>query len=811
MRRFYVVVAILSLLALQAMGQAANHAVISEVGPMAGASSVYNTGEYIELYNPLQTDVTFGANVQIISGNTSGTNAAEWQISLAGKTIKAYGFLLIGDGGVVGADVAFPASKNLANSGTRSCVQLRDGAAVIDAFGWDQATTPLISAEGTSFKPSSTSSDKKSFERKSGLLVTAPDTLGNAWDSNNNSNDFFENTSANANPQNSSSKIEINPYQVLPSTVGSAVVAPAQWKFDQPTTLTLIIKTPNDTLRGVRFIKPGIFTWTSSNISVQPATILKSQSGDTTTMTNFALSAADSIVVTISGVVSVDSTDEIAIDVRTSTNGTTFGSIQNLPKTLVYGTPRTVAQVKVKLGNGIPALLGKWVVTRGVVTVSNEFTAATAPNGPAFMQDATGGVALYDSSVALVTQRGDDIIVLGKVAPFNELYELTPCSILQKMGEGISFDTTVVTIPQIKSQPQAGVEQYESRLIRINNIGSVNTTAWNVTGSGTNYNLTAGTDTIQVRISARTNLANLPTPSGAFDVVGVLGQFGTSYQIQPRSVDDIVLEGNGPRFTSQPVLTSINSTGLTFTWTTDVAGTSTANYGTTTAYGSTATDTNKVLNHTLALTGLKSATIYNIQLGSASTGGTTLTQNLIVSTASKTSTGQMNVYFNKSVNNVLARGDSARTVSISAKLVSRISAAMYSIDAALYSLSGTVGSNIASALVSAQSRGVKLRVIGENDNKGTLPWGTLGTSVIFDAFDPINAGAGLMHNKFVVIDNRDTTSDTDDWVWMGSWNATDPGDGNDAQNVVEIQDKALANAYTTEFNEMWGSSTDVAN
>ncbi len=68
-----------------------------------------------------------------------------------------------------------------------------------------------------------------------------------------------------------------------------------------------------------------------------------------------------------------------------------------------------------------------------------------------------------------------------------------------------------------------------------------------------------------------------------------------------------------------------------------------------------------------------------------------------------------------------------------------------------------------------------------------------------------------MHNKFAVFDYRDTSSFTDDWVWSGSWNATDPGNNNDAQNAIVIQDKALAGAYTLEFDEMWGSDTDTPN
>jgi phosphatidylserine/phosphatidylglycerophosphate/cardiolipin synthase-like enzyme len=340
-------------------------------------------------------------------------------------------------------------------------------------------------------------------------------------------------------------------------------------------------------------------------------------------------------------------------------------------------------------------------------------------------------------------------------------------------------------------------------------------TTWAVTGSGTNFKVYAGGDNIQIRISAKTNIANTAIPTGNFDLVGALGQFLSSYQILPRSLDDIIIEGGGPRIVSgAPYESNMTSSSITFNWTTDSPGNSIVIRGLTSTYTDTLKDTNSVTTHQLVVNGLAPATIYHIMLGSTNAVGTTYTNDYLVSTASKNSAGTMNVYFNHSVNTALAKGENAQNVEISSKLISRIAAATYSVDAALYSLSGTVGNNVAAALITAKNRGVKIRVIGEADNNGTAPWSTLssaGITVIFDTYDAINAGAGLMHNKFVIIDNRDTTSDTDDWVWTGSWNATDPGNTNDAQNVIEIQDKALANAYTTEFNEMWGSNTDVPN
>lgn len=68
-----------------------------------------------------------------------------------------------------------------------------------------------------------------------------------------------------------------------------------------------------------------------------------------------------------------------------------------------------------------------------------------------------------------------------------------------------------------------------------------------------------------------------------------------------------------------------------------------------------------------------------------------------------------------------------------------------------------------------------------------------------------------MHNKFVVVDGT--------WVWTGSWNFTINdtfgSDANRTANIrsghtnhgIEIRSADLADAYTGEFEEMWGSTT----
>jgi len=813
------VVSLVVLLVQFVIAQPAAHIVISEVGPMGGASSAYNTGEFIELYNPFSVDVTFGPYVQIVSGAVpAGSNAAEWQTSLAGKTIKGYGFLLVGDGGQTSpaVDIAFPGNKNLSNSGVRSCVQLRDGATVIDAFAWDASTT--LTGEGTKFTPSTTASDKKTFERKSGPSATSHSTTGNAWDSNDNATDFFQNTSSTANPQNSSSPIAINPYNNVPANgIGTASLLPGRWSSASPMTLTFTFSPAGDTVRGFKFTKPRPLSWNIASIIVQPNTIVLSQSGDTTILRNFILKGTDSIVVTIPNVSSVDTTNEFSFYVQSAKDSINFSPLQGQPKTLVYGAARPMSWVKAKDGAGNHLYIGKWVVVKGVVTVANEF------GGPSYLQDATAGIAMYDSSVSQNVAEGDEILLLGIVSPYNDMFELNPCQLLQTVSQGNAVDTLVMSIVQIKAQNQNGVEPYECRLIRVNGINKVVTTtgstatSWITTGSGTNYELISGIDTMEVRISTKANLANSSVPSSQFDIVGTLGQFTTYYQILPRSYNDIIVEGAGPHIISAaPFESNMTASGMKISWQTDSPGSSIVIRGLTATYSDTLVDTNRLINHELFMSGLLPATIYHIKIGSKNSAGTTYTNDYIVSTASQTSKGTMNVYFNHSVNTALAKGENAQVVDISSKVISRINTAKHSIDAALFSFSGTVGINVAAALVAAKNRGVQVRMIGEADNlsAGTPPWSAFnanGIPNILDTYDAVNAGAGLMHNKFFIIDLQDPASDTTSWVITGSWNSTDPGNIDDAQNVIEIQDRALANAYTIEFNEMWGGSTATPN
>lgn len=122
-------------------------------------------------------------------------------------------------------------------------------------------------------------------------------------------------------------------------------------------------------------------------------------------------------------------------------------------------------------------------------------------------------------------------------------------------------------------------------------------------------------------------------------------------------------------------------------------------------------------------------------------------------------------------------------------VVTAIDAAQLSIDAALYSL--TLNS-VRQALIHAHRRGVEVRVVIESDNLDGYDPQALkeaGIPIIGDRRD------GLMHNKFVVIDQSE--------VWTGSMNLTEEGTYADRNNLIRIRSPKVAADYQAEFDEMF--------
>lgn len=142
-------------------------------------------------------------------------------------------------------------------------------------------------------------------------------------------------------------------------------------------------------------------------------------------------------------------------------------------------------------------------------------------------------------------------------------------------------------------------------------------------------------------------------------------------------------------------------------------------------------------------------------------------------------------------------------------LLNEINAAKHTIDFAIYGIDGQP--EIVNALINAQNRGVKIRWVYDTDKDGrTIYKDSVNLAKILqnnrmdiDIIVPSNNSASvrdaIMHNKFFIFDNQK--------VWAGSANIakTDLA-GFNANSVILINSKDVANLYKEEFEKMFSGS-----
>lgn len=123
-------------------------------------------------------------------------------------------------------------------------------------------------------------------------------------------------------------------------------------------------------------------------------------------------------------------------------------------------------------------------------------------------------------------------------------------------------------------------------------------------------------------------------------------------------------------------------------------------------------------------------------------------------------------------------------------LVALIAGATTSIDIAAFDFDRQI---VIDALIAAKGRGVTVRMVGDGDNAGEAGYVQIGAAGISIVNRP--AGSAIMHNKFVVVDNR--------YVWTGSTNISDHDILMSNNNALIIDSPTMAAAYKTEFAEMF--------
>lgn len=787
-----------------------------------------STGEWVELVVVGESVDLRGWDLRDFSSGGSAQSPLTFSTHSLWSSLQKGTIIVVGDAGSTFTEDTDPVDKLLliksSNglyfsgtvflfAGSSDAVQIRNAADThIFGVSWGTNNAASLPSPKVHFTAGSTSGTSTNFSGNDTTQLTSTSN----WTQNS-----ATSTQGLGNGGNNSSWIATLRSNTTGNGSGSATVDPDTLTHGVTQDFLITFVRDNSfSITDMRIVLPSNFSWsrTVDDVSFTNMTATEAISGDTIYLTGLSMSQ-DTTIITIHDLTAPDSTAYYTVVVETKVSS--YTAISPLPQVVNFGLPMAIEDVKGNDANGVALKSGQLATILGVVTVANEF------GGPSFIQDNTGGIAVFGSALSANVVVGDEVLVSGKVEPFNGLMELVSPILHSVVSSGNTLTPLDLTCSDIKNDGAGGVENYEGLLVRINGVvartsGGQPLANWTVSGSGTNYKLYDGNDTVDIRVDNGVDFANTPAPQSAFDLIAVVSQFKSTlpfiggYQLQPRSSQDILSEG--PLFATSPVESNLTSSSFQINWTTLNQGSSRLKYGTTTAYelGILEPDNTLRTSHELQVTGLSAATIYHVQAFSVAGDDTSFAGDLVVSTASPAgSSGEINVYFNKTVNTTVSSGEIAfAEQDFISLIISRINNAQRSIDACLYSLSANnQGDLIAAALVSAKNRGVKVRVICEYDNSTGESFTTLannGIPLITDRYDAVWNGQGLMHNKFFVFDGRGGAPESV-WVWTGSWNPTNQGTVSDRQNVIEVQDVALAGAYTAEFNEMWGSSTDTPN
>lgn len=185
-------------------------------------------------------------------------------------------------------------------------------------------------------------------------------------------------------------------------------------------------------------------------------------------------------------------------------------------------------------------------------TVTVEGIVTRARNRIVYLQDATGGIAVFQSSGAFRDSinagkiaPGDLLRVRGRRADFNNLTQLNPVEFTVTLRNNPLPTPITITVQEMVQNGEA----YECKLVRIKNISFINASG-NFAGN-TSYRITDPTgfvDTLRTSSTDTTRINGTPIPTAQVTFVGVMSQFASpnstnitthGYQIVPFEASDL--------------------------------------------------------------------------------------------------------------------------------------------------------------------------------------------------------------------------------------------------------------------------------
>ncbi len=446
----------------------------------------------LEIYNPTGADVDLLAGVYTIEKYNNGASTPNDILSLTG-TLAAGATYVIANPGATFKSASY---VNL-NTGSITffngddAIVLKKNGVVIDGIGQ------------VGFNPGSSgwtvgTGSTTNFTLRRGCAVTSGDT---------DETDTYAPTDWVVFPQDTFSGLGSHCPTSVINVMGTPLTAFTTTAIGVPSseqtyTLTasnlttdLVITAPTDF--EIAVFAGGTFT---STFGTSPATVPFALANATTTTVQVRYNP--SIGTSHTGNVSNESSGATTVNVAIS------GTVP--PSLITIATARTRP-------------VDELVIVEGILTVSNQL------GGPAFIQDATGGIAVFDNQIHGGTYPiGQKLRISAKRVDFQNQIQLSTVTSITDLGAVTPIEPEVITLDQLEAN--------RGKLVKINAVTFPDPNEF-LFGNA-NYTVTNGANSGDVRIDADTDLSGRTQPTTC-DVIGVVAYFQTAAQLIPRFQSDL--------------------------------------------------------------------------------------------------------------------------------------------------------------------------------------------------------------------------------------------------------------------------------
>ncbi|MCR9251864.1 MAG: endonuclease [bacterium] len=221
-------------------------------------------------------------------------------------------------------------------------------------------------------------------------------------------------------------------------------------------------------------------------------------------------------------------------------DGLTYNS--NISHTSTNATTQTISVIvtegnldMIDISTARDRGVGETVFVTGVVIGGENNSSANR-----VIYDGTAGIVVRsfdDGNESSNLVLGDSVNVQGTLSEYNNLLQIEESPItIDLISQGATLpEPTLLAISQIG-------EEYESQLVRLENLTFVETGTFQGGGADGNFTVTDGANNLVFRLGSSSHpLVGEEIPTGEFDLVGFVGQFGDDYQVSPRTAADLVV------------------------------------------------------------------------------------------------------------------------------------------------------------------------------------------------------------------------------------------------------------------------------